>query len=83
MKSKKTSTSMTINNINVERKNRGIKDIKCVCEDCLYYNHKRCKFGNITKGRKYCIKFIKLEEYLNESNAKMSFKKRKKKKSNV
>ncbi|MGL4731696.1 MAG: hypothetical protein ACRCW0_08935 [Clostridium sp.] len=83
MKGKKTSTSMTISNINVERRNRGIKKIRCVCEECLYYNNKRCKFGNITKERTHCIKFIKLEDYLNESNPKKHTKKRKKKKSNL
>lgn len=45
----KTGISMIgIKNIFKEGQKKGIKPIKCVCNKCLYYNRKICKFGKIT-----------------------------------
>ncbi|RDY29742.1 hypothetical protein CHL78_000810 [Romboutsia weinsteinii] len=78
MKTKKTSMSMTgTKNVFEERKKKGIKPIKCVCEKCLYYNRKRCRFGKTTVNRNYCIKFTKVEGY-NDNPIKI-YKKNKKK----
>ncbi|WP_042275560.1 hypothetical protein [[Clostridium] dakarense] len=75
MKSKKTGMSMTgTKNALTERKKQGIKPIRCVCDKCLYYNRKLCRFGKGTMNRKYCIKFTLVEGY-NDNKSKKKVKK--------
>lgn len=79
MKNKKTGISMNgTKNVFIERKKQGIKPTRCVCNKCLYYNRKLCRFGKETLNRKHCIKFTLVEGY-NDKKSKNSNKKRKSK----
>lgn len=75
MKNKKTGMSMTgTKNVFTERKKQGIRPIRCVCDKCLYYNRKLCRFGKETINRNHCIKFILVEGYNNNINKKINKK---------